>query len=192
MPISILEATNNERSYTECQSWKTALLSQPTGHGAWALDRPGCSGGRDVRSTGVPGFPRCWKLSWRLCGLRQAIASQELAAAALPVRILTSRVLDGLRPKRFRACLLFNNLQFSHGRSPSKRPLSHFIGSPGITSASASRATAIHRGHFPVVPEMIARIRARIARMKVMDIWKPQPDYIAKQRLESCPGWIFP
>jgi len=27
MPISILEATNHERSYTECQSWKTALLS---------------------------------------------------------------------------------------------------------------------------------------------------------------------
>jgi hypothetical protein len=30
-------------------------------------------------------------------------------------------VLDGLRPKHFRAHLLFNDLQFSRGRSPSKR-----------------------------------------------------------------------
>jgi hypothetical protein len=100
MPISILEATNNERSYTECQSWKTALLSQPTGHGARALDRPGCSGGRDVRSTGVPGFPRCWKLSSRLRGLRQVGARQDLAAPAIPVRAGHARpghVLVGAR-----------------------------------------------------------------------------------------------
>jgi hypothetical protein len=52
-------------------------------------------------------------------------------------------------------------------------PAYYLTGSPGITKASASSATAIHSGARPVVPDTIARISAKTARMKLTDISNP-------------------